>query len=147
MLKAKLILLGVKILMWGVALGLGIWYLSSSLSGASLTYTSVDNFLVAAGVQNGDIATANGCFMCRYVADLFGVSSYTLSRLFKNQIGVGFTEYLVSKRIEYAKELLLTTSYSISEVAVMSGFSGIKYFSSAFKLYVGASPSAFRKKD
>ena len=73
MLKAKLILLGVKILMWGVALGLGIWYLSSSLSGASLTYTSVDNFLVAAGVQNGDIATANGCFMCRYVADLFGV--------------------------------------------------------------------------
>lgn len=81
------------------------------------------------------------------VADLFGVSSYTLSRLFKNQIGVGFTEYLVSKRIEYAKELLLTTSYSISEVAVMSGFSGIKYFSSAFKLYVGVSPSAFRKKD
>ena len=73
MLKAKLILLGVKILMWGVALGLGIWYLSSSLSGASLTYTSVDNFLVAAGVQNSDIATANGCFMCRYVADLFGV--------------------------------------------------------------------------
>lgn len=81
------------------------------------------------------------------VADLFGISHYTLSRLFKNQIGVGFAEYLVSKRIEYAKELLLTTSYSISEVAAMSGFSGIKYFSSAFKLYVGVSPSAFRKKD
>ena len=81
------------------------------------------------------------------VADLFGISHYTLSRLFKNQIGVGFAEYLVSKRIEYAKELLLTTSYSISEVAAMSGFSGIKYFSSAFKLYVGVSPSVFRKKD
>ena len=73
MIKAKLILLGVKILMWGVALGVGIWYLSSSLSGASLTYTSVDNFLKAAGVQNGDMATANGCFMCRYVSELFGV--------------------------------------------------------------------------
>lgn len=73
MLKAKLILLAVKILMWGIVLGLGIWYLSSSLSGGALTYTSVDNFLVAAGVQNGDIATANGCFMCRYVSELFGV--------------------------------------------------------------------------
>lgn len=73
MLKAKLILLAVKILMWCVALGLGIWYLSSSLSGSSLTYTSVDNFLMAAGVQNGDVSTANGCFMCRYVTDLFGV--------------------------------------------------------------------------
>ena len=71
--KAKLILLAVKIVMWATALGIGIWYLSSSLSGASLTYTSVDNFLNAAGVQNGDIATANGCFMCRYVSDLFGV--------------------------------------------------------------------------
>lgn len=51
--KAKLILLAVKIVMWATALGIGIWYLSSSLSGASLTYTSVDNFLNAAGVQIG----------------------------------------------------------------------------------------------
>lgn len=73
MLKAKLILLAVKIVMWATALGIGIWYLSSSLSGASLTYTSVDNFLNAAGVQGGDITTANGCFLCRYISDLFGV--------------------------------------------------------------------------
>ena len=59
--------------MWATALGIGIWYLSSSLSGSSLTYTSVDNFLHAAGVQNGDISTANGCFLCGYIADLFGV--------------------------------------------------------------------------
>ncbi len=59
--------------MWIIVLGLGIWYLSSSLGGASLTYTSMQNFLTAAGVENGDIASANGCFMCRYVADLFHV--------------------------------------------------------------------------
>ena len=71
--KAKLILLGVKILMWATALGIGIWYLSSSLSGASLTYTSVDNFLHAAGIQNGDISSVNGCFLCGYITDLFAV--------------------------------------------------------------------------
>lgn len=73
MLKQNLILLGAKILMWVIALGLGVWYLSASLGGAALTYTSLDNFMVAIGVQNGDIASANGCFLCKYIADLFYV--------------------------------------------------------------------------
>ncbi|MBQ8230977.1 MAG: helix-turn-helix transcriptional regulator [Lachnospiraceae bacterium] len=80
------------------------------------------------------------------VADMFRISNYTLSRLFKNQVGVGFTEYLVAKRIEYAKELLLTTSHSVSEISTMAGFSGINHFSKSFKLYVGMSPTAFRKQ-
>ncbi|MBO7066285.1 MAG: hypothetical protein J6W40_01525 [Alphaproteobacteria bacterium] len=72
MLKAKLIMLAVKIGMGAIALGLGIWYLSSSIGGDSLTYTSMDNFLTAIGA-NGDIANANGCFMCRYISEMFGV--------------------------------------------------------------------------
>lgn len=71
--KAKLILIAVRFIMGAIALGLGIWYLSSSLSGAALTYTSMGNFLTAAGVENGDISSANGCFMCRYISDLFSV--------------------------------------------------------------------------
>ncbi|MBD5388996.1 hypothetical protein HDR63_01950 [bacterium] len=71
MLKAKLIMIAVRWLMGGIALGLGIWYLSSSIGGASLTYTSMSSFLNAIGVQNGDIATANGCFMCGYIQKLF----------------------------------------------------------------------------
>ena len=78
------------------------------------------------------------------VADVFGISNYTLSRLFKNQVGVGFTEYLVAKRLDYAKELLLTTSYSVREIAIMAGFSSEAYFSRTFKLYEEVSPSAFR---
>lgn len=71
--KAKLIILAVKIIMGAIALGLGIWYISNALGGASITYSSMENFLTAIGVENGDIATANGCFMCRYIADLFAV--------------------------------------------------------------------------
>lgn len=80
------------------------------------------------------------------VADMFRISNYTLSRLFKKQVGVGFTEYLIAKRLEYAKELLLTTSCSVREVSNMTGFASENYFSRTFKLYEGVSPSAFRKQ-
>lgn len=73
MLKAQLILIAVRFIMGAIALGLGIWYLSSSIGGASLTYTSMGNFLTAIGVENGDIASANACFLCGYIADLFSV--------------------------------------------------------------------------
>ena len=73
MLKAKLIMGAVRVIMALIAVGLGIWYLSSSLGGAAITYTSTSNFLNAVGVQNGDIGNANGCFMCGYIADLFSV--------------------------------------------------------------------------
>lgn len=73
MMKAKLISMAIKFVMGAIALGLGIWYLSSSISGAALTYTSMDNFMTAIGAGGGDIAHANGCFMCKYVAELFGV--------------------------------------------------------------------------
>ena len=70
--KKKLILLLVRFVVGAIALGLGIWYLSSSIGGASLTYTSMDNFLTAIGAGE-DIANANGCFMCKYITELFGV--------------------------------------------------------------------------
>ena len=71
--KGKLIILAVKIIMGAIALGLGIWYLSSAIGGAALTYSSMENFLTAIGAENGDVASVNGCFMCKYIADLFSV--------------------------------------------------------------------------
>ncbi len=71
--KATLISIAIRLLMGAIALGIGIWYLSSSISGAAITYTSMDGFLNAIGVQNGDIATANGCFLCGYISELFAV--------------------------------------------------------------------------
>lgn len=80
------------------------------------------------------------------VADAFGISKYTLSRMFKNQVGVGFTEYVNAKRLEYAKELLLTTEYTIREISLMAGFSNDNYFSRIFKATVGISATAFRER-
>ncbi len=71
--KAKLIMFAVQFIMGAIALGIGIWYLSSSIGGDAITYTSMNGFLSAIGVENGDIASANGCFLCGYIQELFAV--------------------------------------------------------------------------
>ena len=117
MLKAKLILIGVRLLMGAIALGLGIWYLSSSLGGAALTYTSMQSFLNAAGVENGDIASANGCFMCGYIADLFSVIGDATERFWTLMVNnlwilmaIGFGIFIfihtVQHILEHAKKTL-----------------------------------------
>ena len=73
--KAQLIMIAIRLLMGAIALGLGIWYLSSSISGAALTYTSMSGFMNAVGATDGNVANVNGCFMCGYISDLFGVIS------------------------------------------------------------------------
>ena len=73
MTKVSIISFLIKLLLWGILLGVGVWYLSSALGGASLSYTSMDNFLMSIGVHDGNITNANGCFLCGYLSDLFSV--------------------------------------------------------------------------
>ena len=117
MLKTQLIIWGVKALMWLIVLGLGIWYLSSSLNGAALTYTSMDNFLTAAGVENGDIASAKGCFMCRYVGDLYHVLGDATEYFWTAMLDhiwilmvIGFGIFLFVYTIEYLYKAANTTT-------------------------------------
>ncbi len=76
MLKNKLILMAVKATMWIIAIGVGIWYLSASINGDSITYASMKSFLQATGACKGDvcdISQTHGCFLCPYVTQLFNV--------------------------------------------------------------------------
>lgn len=80
------------------------------------------------------------------VADAFRISTYTLSRLFKNQVGIGFAEYVNTRRLEYARILLQTTSLPIKEIAVQCGYASESYFGRIFKATYGVSPSAFKEQ-
>lgn len=71
--KAKLIMIAIKFLMGAIALGIGIWYLSSSIGGAAITYSSMDSFIGAIGATDGNVANVNGCFLCGYIQELFTV--------------------------------------------------------------------------
>ena len=114
--KAKLILILVRFLVGAIALGLGIWYLSSSIGGAALTYTSMDNFLTAIGAGD-DIANANGCFMCKYITELFGVLGRA-TELFWDAIvnhlwllmAIGFGVFLVVYTGQYIFDAAKTTT-------------------------------------
>ena len=86
--------------------------------------------------------------MCQQqLADYFQISVYSVSKMFNNQIGTGFSEYINSKRVEYAKELLLTTENSVKEIAGMVGIPDDNYFSKIFRKYTGVTPVEFRGED
>ncbi len=73
----------------------------------------------------------------------FSYSKYHLERIFKKRFGVSIMSYRNKRRMEYAKELLLTNS--VSETAKKLGFSSIYVFSRAFKQYYGISPTGINK--
>ena len=71
MVKAKIIITIIQIVLWAVLLGVGLWYMHSSLNltgdGIAIPYASLPRFLESIGAcENGvcDIASANGCFIC-----------------------------------------------------------------------------------
>ncbi len=70
--KPTVISLIVKFVFGAIALGVGIWYMSTSIGGDSITYVSLDNFLTAIGTKGGDISTTAGCFLCGPLEQFFG---------------------------------------------------------------------------
>ncbi len=68
-----------------------------------------------------------------------------LGRLFKKEIGVSYSEYVLEKRLERAKRLLLETEDKIIDVALCCGFNNVSYFNRAFLKKNGSSPVRFRK--
>lgn len=79
------------------------------------------------------------------LAALSGVSEVYFRRIFQSKYGVSPKEYLVRRRIAYAKELLSSGHFSVSEVARLSGYSELCHFSREFKRRVGVSPTEFGK--
>ena len=71
--KKLLILYLVRFAFAAIALGIGVWYVCSSIGGASLSYTNMDGFLNSIGAVDGNIGNANGCFLCGYINELFAV--------------------------------------------------------------------------
>lgn len=73
------------------------------------------------------------------------ISSYYLSRIFKESTGVNFIDYLTNLRVEKAKELLSSTNLSMKEVATKAGYADPNYFSKLFKKIVGVTPTEYRE--
>lgn len=79
------------------------------------------------------------------IADHFSMSAAYLSRLFKEEIGINFHDYLSNVRIAESKKLLLNTETNVNEIASRAGFNSRNTFFRMFKKHEGISPSKFRE--
>ena len=79
------------------------------------------------------------------VAEAISLSPAYLSTLFKKEIGIKFSDYLISCRMEKAKQLLKESGESMQIIAEQVGYSDAKYFSKTFFKTVGLKPSEYRK--
>lgn len=81
----------------------------------------------------------------RAQADELGVNASYLSSLFKKEVKTTYTDYVNKKRIEYAMQLLKTTSNQIQNIAQQCGILDLNYFSKVFKKYTGVTPMKYRE--
>ena len=75
----------------------------------------------------------------------YGISISHLSGLLKEELQLSFSEYITSKRIQKAKELLRDESLSVEAIAEQVGYNDYFYFTKVFKKNTGISPSKYRK--
>lgn len=81
------------------------------------------------------------------VAKQFNVSKQYLSSLFKKEIGDNMTSYIHNKRIDKAKQLLISSNLSIKEITDEVGYANQQYFSKTFKSYTGMTIMAYKKQN
>lgn len=79
------------------------------------------------------------------VSQKVNISPYYFSKIFKEDVGEGFVEYLTGIRMDKAKELLTTTEYSMKEICSMVGYADPNYFSRSFKKKVGVTPTEYKQ--
>ncbi len=80
------------------------------------------------------------------VSRVVNISPYYFSKVFKEECGLNFIEYLTNIRIDNAKKLLENSNLSIKEICVSCGYTDPNYFSRSFKKNVGVTPTEYKEK-
>ena len=80
----------------------------------------------------------------RDLAQRCGMTTFRFSRLFKEANGLGFTDYILDKRMNFAKELLDNSQMPITSIGYEAGFKDPSYFARAFKQFANCTPSEYR---
>lgn len=78
------------------------------------------------------------------LANIAGINVFKLKRGFKETFGQTVFEYLAETRLELAKNDLLNTDKSVTEIAFELGYSSLQHFSGAFKKKFGVAPGGVR---
>jgi AraC family transcriptional regulator of adaptative response / DNA-3-methyladenine glycosylase II len=96
--------------------------------------------LLDACLQSGETTSGMAA-----VAARLGVSERHLRRIFEAQWGISPLQYLQTRRLLSAKQLLTDTQLPITQVAALSGFSSLRRFNAAFVQHYRLQPRALRR--
>lgn len=80
------------------------------------------------------------------VADVCGITPTHLSMLFSEKTALNFRQHLNRIRIEESKRLLLSSDYSVSQIALSLGYNDQSYFCKVFKNLEGMPPGEYRNR-
>ncbi len=83
----------------------------------------------------------------RDLAELSGLNPSYLSTLFKEEMGMTVSDYIMSKKMEAARNMLKYSEFSCSEISATLNFSSQSHFIRAFRKYNGDTPGAYRRKN
>ncbi|MBE6640834.1 MAG: AraC family transcriptional regulator [Ruminococcaceae bacterium] len=75
----------------------------------------------------------------------FDLNKNYLIHSFKNRYGIPPNQYIISKKIERAKKMMMDKDMSISEISVALNYSSTQHFSKSFRQVAGVSPGAYKK--
>lgn len=89
-------------------------------------------------------ADLSGDLSLHSLASIQNISSGYLSTLFKKEVGVTLTDYVNSRRVKQASQLLRSTVLQIQTIAQYCGIPDVNYFSKTFKRYFGCTPKDYR---
>lgn len=110
---------------------------SSAESGCSIRVRKVISFIHQNYMNEIRVADA---------AEMVGLNAEYLNKLFKKEVGEGFSHYLTAYRMRIAKQMLMEGEYRIGEIAEMVGYKSSRYFSVTFRQFVGEPPTAFVRR-
>ena len=74
-----------------------------------------------------------------------GISDRHLRRIFEAQFGISPLQYLQTRRLLTAKQLLTDTNLTVTQVALSSGYASVRRFNAAFATHYGLNPSQLRR--
>jgi two-component system, response regulator YesN len=80
------------------------------------------------------------------ISEAIHSSTFELSRKFKKETGQSLTDYINKLRIKEALYMMENHNLSITDIAYMTGFNDVNYFTKVFKKYNKMTPSTYRKQ-
>ena len=79
------------------------------------------------------------------VAEFVGVERSYLSKLFHKEVGQTISDYIMEKKLQTARNMLLYSDFSCTEISQYLAFASGSYFAKCFKTKYGATPNSYRR--